>query len=253
MLEKNCVRCHGVTKASGQLDVREFRILTTPGKKRTYVVPKDLKKSYLWQRIDNGDMPQDAEMTEADRAIVRQWIETAAPAFVSVAVNRVFVSTAEMLSAIRDHLRDADDDDKPYLRFFTMTHLHNNPNITTEQLGRHRAALVKALNSLHWKKPIVIPRVIDKNGTVFAIDLRDLDWDKKDKEHSIAGRSSWGSIPTAWATRTMKRWRRSKRISMTRGARRWSIFGAIGSWPRRPAHPFTRPCYGCRKWSANWR
>ncbi len=56
VLEKNCGRCHGVTKQTAFLDVRDHKALlavhkNSRGKVRTFVVPGDLKKSLLWARI----------------------------------------------------------------------------------------------------------------------------------------------------------------------------------------------------------
>jgi serine/threonine-protein kinase len=42
----------------------------------------------------------------------------------------------------------------------------------------HRAALAKALNSLSWKARIVRPEAVDAQQTIFALDVRDLDWDR---------------------------------------------------------------------------
>jgi serine/threonine-protein kinase len=187
ILEKHCAKCHSVVKSAG-LDVRDHKVMVTVRKKRkkdySFVFPRDLKRSELWQQIDSDGMPPEGDPVPAgDKKIIRAWIEAGAPAFDAVAVvKRPYVSIKEVQTAIRDHLREAEHDDRPYLRYFTMTHLHNNPAISDEQLGRHYAALSKALNSMHWKKAMVIPAPIDKNKTVFAIDLRDLDWDKKSHE-----------------------------------------------------------------------
>src|SRR5262249_51213822 len=93
--------------------------------------------------------------------------------------KRPYVSTREVLEAVLNDLREAEREDVPYQRYFTLNHLNNNPAITEQQMRLYRAALSKVLNSMHWRKPIIIPRQVDKNGTVYAIDLRDLDWDRK--------------------------------------------------------------------------
>jgi serine/threonine-protein kinase len=187
ILEKHCAKCHSVVKSAG-LDVRDHKGMTTVRKKRkkdyTFVAPRDLKNSPLWQQIESDGMPLEGDpMPQAEKKIVKAWIEAGAPPFAAaVAAKRPYVGIKEVLTAIRDHLREAEHEDRPYLRYFTMTHLHNNPDITNEQLGRYYAALSKVLNSMHWKKAMVIPAPIDRNKTVFAIDLRDLDWDKKGHE-----------------------------------------------------------------------
>ena len=179
ILEKNCAQCHSVTKAAGKLDVRDYQTLIATGKRKTYVVPRDLEKSYLYRRVADGEMPPDGELSKADKEVLKRWIEAAAPAPEGVANSkRPFVGIKEVLGAILNYLRDAEEEDRPYLRFFTLEHLHNNPAIDDAKLARFRAALSKVLNGMHWKAAVVIPRQVDRQGTVFAIDLRELDWDR---------------------------------------------------------------------------
>jgi serine/threonine-protein kinase len=181
-LAKNCYRCHGETQQGNKkLDVASYKALTTPGKRRTYVVPRSLDKSYVWEKIDEGTMPQDGTMDEADKAAVKRWIEAGAPEFpAAVAQERPYVGLKVALGAIRDCLRDAEDEDRPYLRFFTLWHLHNNKRVDDATLGLYRAALAKALNGMHWKRPMarLLP-LKNTHATVFVIDLRDLDWEAR--------------------------------------------------------------------------
>jgi serine/threonine-protein kinase len=93
--------------------------------------------------------------------------------------GRAFLSEKETLAAIRDHLRGLPAEDQPFQRYFTLTHLHNNPAVREEDLRWQRAALAKAVNSLSWKPRVVVPAAVDKEQTVFAVDLRDLDWDRR--------------------------------------------------------------------------
>jgi hypothetical protein len=82
-LAKNCYRCHGETQQGNKkLDVAGSKVLTTPGKRRTYVVPRSLDKSSVREKIDEGTMAQDGTMDEADKAAVRRWIEAGAPELV---------------------------------------------------------------------------------------------------------------------------------------------------------------------------
>src|SRR5207253_10806815 len=90
------------------------------------------------------------------------------------------VGLKPVLAAMRDRLRQADPDDRPFLRFFTLHHLHNNPRVSEADLRVQRAGLSKAINSLSWKPRIVLPKALDAAQTVFVIDLRDLDWDRND-------------------------------------------------------------------------
>jgi serine/threonine-protein kinase len=99
-----------------------------------------------------------------------------------------------MLEAIRDDLRRAPANDRTYLRYYTLTHLHNQPRtrISDADLRLYRAAFSKAINSLSWKRAIVIPRAVDKEQTIFCIDLRDLDWDKEGLWKYVVGCYPYG-------------------------------------------------------------
>jgi mono/diheme cytochrome c family protein len=189
VLKTYCHRCHhGAGSEGGDFDVLRPETLTAPREDdKPYVVAGKPADSYLYQRLairkqGKGDMPP-KEVRErpedADKTIIRQWIEAGAPAF-PIDNGRKYVSTADVLSAIRDDLRQAATQDVPFRRYFTLTHLHNNPKVPDGDLRVYRAALSKVLNSLSWKQRIVVPRTIDKEQTVFAIDVRDLDWDRHD-------------------------------------------------------------------------
>ena len=181
VLEANCYRCHGQNGAreggfSNALDVKELI-------ERKRVVPNNLAKSKLLRLILEGDMPPEGEKrrpTKDEVALLKRWIEAGAPAppVETLARTRPFVTLKEVLTAIRDHLRKTDKDDRAFQRYFTLTHLHNIKKVKDQELCLYRAALSKLVNSLSWKQAIVVPRAVDAHQTVFAIDLRDLDWDQ---------------------------------------------------------------------------
>src|SRR5262249_55646592 len=147
--------------------------------------PKKLDDSLLWQRVGvNKDMPPKPGPLAADEIkTIEEWIKAGAPEWDAAGSakekKRPYVSTREVLEAVLNDPREAQRQDVPYQRSFTLNHLNNSPAITEQQMRLYRAALSKVLNSMHWRKPIIIPRQVDKNGTVYAIDLRDLDWDRK--------------------------------------------------------------------------
>src|SRR5207237_1292218 len=70
---------------------------------------------------------------------------------------RRFLTPKDTLTALRDYLRSADPDRRPYLRFFSLTNLHDNPRFSDADLRLTRAGLAKALNSLHWRPATVTP------------------------------------------------------------------------------------------------
>jgi len=181
ILEKHCSRCHGVAKESGDLDVRDRKSLLGKTDDGTaYILPKEPGKSYILERIKKGEMPPSgAKVSAEDAKTLEEWVKEGAPESSDKEKPRAYISFEETLSAIRDHMRAADEEDQPYLRYFLLTSAHNDPRVKDSDLRMYRAALSKAINSLTWKRNIVLPKAVDDAGTIFAIDLRDLDWDRK--------------------------------------------------------------------------
>jgi serine/threonine-protein kinase len=180
ILRTHCHRCHGVD-FNGQLDVMKRPTLVAERKDEDpYVTPGDPAKSSLFARFGKSMPPKSIRQrpTAEDRAVIKQWIDAGAPDFAGVA-PRKFVRTRDVILLMRDYLKAARGFDRPYLKFFTMTHLHNDPTVPEEDLREYNAALSKVINSLSWKPRIVVPKAIDKEGTIFVVDIRDLDWDRK--------------------------------------------------------------------------
>ena len=90
-----------------------------------------------------------------------------------------------MLTAIENHLSTLDTFNRPFARYFTMTHLYNAGE-RPETLRAYRVALSKLVNSLSWGYEVINPKPIDAQATIFYIDLRDYEWD-------IRG-DAWGQI-----------------------------------------------------------
>ena len=186
VLDKYCASCHGIAKLSGDLDVRDHKSLLSKTKRgKPYVTPKDAAKSYIWTRIENEEMPPNDEpqLSAQEKQTLKAWIEAdAPPPAIESEKPRQFISFKETITAIRDHMRAVDKEDQPYQRYFVMTHAHNDESVKEADLRIYRAALSKAINSLSWKRGIVLPKPVGNTGAIFAIDLRDLDWDRKPGE-----------------------------------------------------------------------
>jgi hypothetical protein len=185
ILKANCHRCHGGDGSGegGFNYVLDLKQLLARGK----IVPGNLKKSRLYRRLSSGDMPPEGEKprpSAADVAVIKAWIEALGSSKPVVEhrapaeTKRDFVSTADNLEAIRQHLARAPRSARRYQRYFTFTNLYNDPSLTANDLRLRQAALSKLLNSLSWKSAIVLPFPVDAAGTVWAVDIRKLDWDK---------------------------------------------------------------------------
>jgi serine/threonine-protein kinase len=198
-LKTYCHRCHsGEGSEGGVYDAVDYKSLVTgTDDEPAVVVPGKPGESRIWQMIEKNKMPPKSvreRPTAEEKEIVRKWIEAGAPAPPAEPPDqaRRFISTPTMLAAIRDHLQKAREEDRPYLRYFTLTNLHNLPEsiVPGSDLPVYRAALSKAINSLSWKPRIVLPEAVytepkqegsrrgAEGAEIFVVDIRDLDWDR---------------------------------------------------------------------------
>jgi hypothetical protein len=181
ILTAACHRCHGENGANeGGFNylVNHERLLAT--KK---IVPGDAARSKVYQRLVSEDnpMPPDGEKprpTANEIALVKRWIEAGAPDVVARAGQREFVGPAAMLGFMRADLEKAPQRDRRFLRYFTITHLHN-AGAADDELESYRVGLSKLVNSLSWGRRVIVPRPIDPAKTVLRIDLRDYKWNEK--------------------------------------------------------------------------
>lgn len=186
-LKTYCYRCHGVAFKVPGYNVLDRDVLTAKrrGQDTPYLTPGKLDQSEMWRRVAvDGDMPPSgAKPSEAEKETFKKWIEAGAPfpGLFNDGNKRPFLTEKDILSAIRDHLNKTDKSVRKFQRYFTLTHLHNNnQNVTADQMRLYRAALSKLAHSLSWKRDIVIPKPIDKDETIYNVDLRDLGWDEHD-------------------------------------------------------------------------
>lgn len=195
ILETACYRCHGKDgRNEGGFNYVLKRDQLVARKKLTL---GDAAASKLFKRIQSGDMPPGRDgdtvlprLGAADVAILQKWIDSGAPDFDPPTTRRELIPTAAMLKAIKDDLDRAAEPNRPFLRYFTLTHLYNAGQ-SDDELQSYRVGLSKLVNSLSWGPRIVNPRPIDAAKTVLRIDLRDLEWDAAMWEH-ILGANPYG-------------------------------------------------------------
>jgi mono/diheme cytochrome c family protein len=179
ILVAHCGKCHGATPTAG------FSFRNRPGMlAKKHLVPGDAEHSRLYIRAAlsaDDPMPPATEnnpLKPEEKALLKAWIQAGAPQAPSApgdAKARKFVTTEQMLTAIADDLKQADERDRPFLRYFTLTHLYN-AGAQTEEITAYQNALSKLLNSLSWQKRIVIPTAIEPTKTIFRIDMRKFSW-----------------------------------------------------------------------------
>ena len=176
ILATNCHRCHGENGAvEGGFNYLLDRDRLVARKK---IVPGQPEKSHLLQRIQDGEMPPEDENprpTAEDIARLRRWIAAGAPAFAPSAASPSFITPAEVAGAIEADLLRHEERERRFIRYFTLTHLYN-ARLSADEMQTYRNGLAKLINSLSWRKNIVVPAPIDPNRTILRINLRDYGW-----------------------------------------------------------------------------
>jgi len=75
VLQKNCVQCHGDQKKMAGLDLSTFAGLMAGGSSGPVIAPGKPERSLLWQMIDAGKMPMAGKLADADKQLIRTYIE----------------------------------------------------------------------------------------------------------------------------------------------------------------------------------
>ena len=182
IFEASCLNCHGPDGAFRETLLMEHSELIEGGT----VVPSNPDASELYKRLlgptENGvQMPFGQPQLPAQSIdTVRRWIQEGAPDWtITPTILRRFITPREVLTSIESHLNSLSSFDRPFARYFTMTHLYNAAE-APEILAEYRKALSKLVNSLSWRLKITNPQPIDPQGTIFYIDLRHYEWDRND-------------------------------------------------------------------------
>ena len=179
VFEQSCLKCHGPHGSfTEQLVIQSSQELIDTGK----VIPGNPDGSVSYQRLIETAVERrmplgQPPLAPAAIATIRQWIQAGAPdwnAFASTDID--FITTEEMLQTIENHVNSLAPFDRAFARYFTSTHLYNAGE-TTETLRAYQRALSKLVNSLSWGREVIRPQPIDREETIFYIDLRDYEWE----------------------------------------------------------------------------
>ena len=165
IFQQSCLICHGPDGAYKESLLMEHNALITKGS----VVPGNPDASELYDRLLTTDtakrMPLGQPQLPAQSInTIRNWILAGAPDWaVTSTTDGDFISPAEILNTIENHLMSLSSFDRAFARYFTMTHLYNAGE-SVGILQEYRKALYKLVNSLSWGSTVTNPETHQPTG-----------------------------------------------------------------------------------------
>ena len=78
IISSHCLECHSGKTAESELDLSDRNTAFKGGESGVSIVPKDLVKSLIWERIQSDEMPPKHPLDNDDKALIKKWIEQGA-------------------------------------------------------------------------------------------------------------------------------------------------------------------------------
>lgn len=185
-LEQNCHQCHGQNgTANGSVNfMLDAEQLIAHG----LVIPGDPDASRIYIRMAGDTMPPAGVSPRPDAAAresVRTWIECGAPPFAEADSSREFISTEEVLSALRKDLELQDAGDRKFIRYLSLVNLHNDPNVSDDSLSTYRHGLNKQVNDVSWGSAVLPLDSIDDRDILYRVDIRRYVWQAEGNKEDL--------------------------------------------------------------------
>ncbi len=179
ILKQRCVQCHGTQgRAFNGVVVDDHARLV--GSRDRPVAPRD-DQSLLLRLVREGTMPPgDAELTATEVETLTRWVAQGAPPWPEDAVppRREFFGEADTVRAIGQDLLSLPQRHRRFIRHFSLVHLYN-AGVGEQEIGVHRQALAKLLNSLSWQRRTAVPQALGPEPMLLRIDIRDYGWTER--------------------------------------------------------------------------
>ncbi len=188
VLAANCGQCHGPALTAQQAQaginyINDVDKLVEMGK----ILPLDSAGSRIVQLMVRGEMPPVSAglppVTDADVQAVAQYIDN--PSFwpeqspLSDCQNKnQLIDFDQTYQTVSLDLSRADSKDRPFLRYISLANRFTAGVCADASLDQDRNSLTKMLNMLSVDATVGSAVPVDKDHTLYRIDLRDFQWDR---------------------------------------------------------------------------
>ncbi|WGW05536.1 DUF4384 domain-containing protein [Tropicibacter oceani] len=187
MLDKHCARCHqdgalkeGLPKAKSGfghvLDIRrlaqdtKFVIQGQPTGSKLY----DVIGQYSFPAMPDDCTTADCFPTQAEMMAVSTWITELAN---QAPPPREFVPLTKMFEMAQLDLAKQPTNRRDRIRYLSLRPLHNDTDVTTENLEGYKSAAVKLVNALSWNPIPYKFEPVDEYGILMRIYLPEIAWE----------------------------------------------------------------------------
>lgn len=173
ILRKYCAECHkGDIPMYGRVSVTDHSVLVRKSGPIPFV-SRDAKspRSQVIEFLEDGSMPPGGRErpTAAEIARLKEWIDAGALSYPAAFDDEALSKT------IADDFDAQEEKTRPFLRYLSLAHLVPEAG-QPSKLAQAENELQKALLVTSAEGMKKSPEPVDDTGTLFRLDLRDLNW-----------------------------------------------------------------------------
>jgi len=202
VLKSNCGGCHGTqltlaNSRGGMNYINDMDLLA----KNLKLIPLDADDSFIIKRMRDGSMPPDGpRVSDSDIAVVANYINNKdywpnVPT--TVCNDNAAVNFDELYRAVATDLAKADNEDAPFLRYISLDNRTAAGICKDTALDLDRQGLTKLVNMLSIDPTVVTPEPLNKDSTLFRLDIRDPKWNRAITVDGVPFDDVWEAIVAA--------------------------------------------------------
>jgi len=202
VLLEACGGCHGTNlsvteaKGGGFNFINDIDQLVEKG----YIKPLNADGSRIIERMRLGQMPPQGAGTVTDAEIdqVASYIDNPnywdLPAQDDCSKSGQVFGFDDLYAAVADDIAGEDADDQVNFRYIALTNRFTAGVCADTALDIDRQGLIKMVNSLSDQTSVEVPFEVNKERTIYRIDLRDYGWDRPISVDGTAFTDVWEAI-----------------------------------------------------------